>query len=162
MSAAPKTNPHQEPRLVKAVINVGVGSILEKDQRTKIASAVADIAGQKPVATKARKSIAAFKIREGNTVGYMVTVRGARLENLKNRIINIVLPRTRDFRGIKPGSVTDGGCLHLGIKDASIFPEIKPEQFARPVSLEVSFISTAKGKDASVAYFTSLGFPLEK
>lgn len=161
--STPKTlNPHQQPHLVKAVVNVGVGSVLEKDQRTKIADVLTAITGQKTVATKARKSVAAFKIRAGNTVGYMATLRGKRLENLKDRLINIVLPRTRDFRGIKQSAVTDGGCLNLGIKDASIFPEIRPETLTQPVSLEITFVSTAASKAEADTYFRTLGFPIEK
>lgn len=147
---------------MKAVVNVGVGSVLEKDQRSKISGVISDITGQKTVATKARKSIAAFKIREGNTVGYMVTLRGKRMQNLKDRLINIVLPRTRDFRGLKASCVTENGCLNLGIRDASIFPEVKQESVNQSISLEVTFVSTAKDKESATKYFTTLGFPLEK
>lgn len=162
MSTAKKTNPFEQPHLLKAVVNVGVGSVLEKEQRAKIATVIQSIAGQKTVPTKARKSVAAFKIRAGNTVGYMATLRGARMNNLKDRLINIVMPRTRDFRGIKASSVTEQGCLNIGIKDASIFPEVKPETLTAPVSLEITFVSTAKGRNEAISYFKTLGFPIEK
>jgi len=162
MSAEKKTNPFEAPRLLKAVVNVGVGSVLEKDQRTKIAAAISAITGQKTVATKARRSVAAFKIRAGNTVGYMSTLRGARMNNLKDRLVNIVMPRTRDFRGIKSSAVTEGGCLNIGVKDASIFPEIKPETLTQPISLEITFVSTASNREEALTYYKSLGFPIEK
>lgn len=162
MSTEKKLNPHLKPRLIKAVVNAGVGSVQEKEHRTKIMATVELIAGQKAVATKAHKSIAGFKIREGATVGYVVTLRGQKMQSLLERLVNITLPRTRDFRGIKPSAVTEGGCLNIGIKDVSIFPEIKPESLPINVGMEITFVSTAKGKEESTEYFKSLGFPLEK
>lgn len=152
-------NAMQTPRLRLAVVNIGVGKI-EKERREKVAEMLAAITGRKPVTTVARKSIAAFKIREGNVVGYKVTLRGEAMERFIYKLVNIVLPRTRDFHGLKKSCLTaEGGC-NIGIRDISIFPEIRPDE-AQSVSLQVTINSTAKG-DLVEPFYRLLGFPLEK
>jgi len=152
-------NVMETPRLTVGVVNIGVGK-LEKERREKVAELLQAITGRKPVPTLAKKSIAAFKVREGQLVGYKVTLRGEALRRFVYKLTNIALPRTRDFHGLKITSVTrEGGC-NIGIKDISIFPEVKPDE-AQSTSLQVTLSSTAKG-DRSEAYFRLLGFPLEQ
>lgn len=152
-------NAMETPRLTVGVVNIGVGK-LEKDRREKVAELLQNITGRKPVGTVAKKSIAAFKVREGQLVGYKVTLRGEALRRFVYKLVNVVLPRTRDFHGLKKSSITkDGGC-NIGIKDIAIFPEVRQDE-AQTVSLQVTLASTARG-DQVEAYYRLLGFPLEQ
>ena len=152
-------NAMETPRLTVGVVNIGVGK-LEKERREKVAELLQAITGRKPVPTLARKSIAAFKVREGQLVGYKVTLRGEALRRFVYKLVNVVLPRTRDFHGLKKTATTkDGGC-NVGIKDIGIFPEVRPDE-AQSTSLHVTIASTAKG-DLVDPYYRLLGFPLEQ
>lgn len=152
-------NAMETPRLTIGVVNIGVGKI-EKERREKVAELLQSITGRKPVGTAARKSVAAFKVREGQLVGYKVTLRGEALQRFAYKLANVVLPRTRDFHGLKKSAVTKDGGLNIGIKDIAIFPEVRPDE-AQSTSLQVTFASTAKG-DQAEAYYRLLGFPLEQ
>lgn len=152
-------NPMEVPRLKAVVVNIGVGKI-EKDRREQVAKLLGAISGRRPVATLARKSIAAFKIREGNLVGYKVTLRGEEMRRFIYKLVNVVLPRVRDFHGLKYSSFTKEGSMNIGIKDIAIFPEVRPEEVAQTFSLQVTISSTAKG-DQVEPYYRLLGFPLE-
>lgn len=152
-------NAMQLPRLKVGVVNIGVGK-LEKERREKVAEMIGAITGRKPVGTLAKKSVAAFKVREGHLVGYKVTLRGAALRRFVYKLVNVVLPRSRDFHGLKRSAITkDGGC-NIGIKDMAIFPEVRPDE-AQAVSMQVTIASTAKG-DQVEPYYRLLGFPLER
>jgi len=154
-------NIHQVPKITKVVINIGVGK-LEKDQRAAQVQIISEVIGQKLAPTKASRSIAGFKIRAGQVVGYRATLRGKKMWLFLNKLINVALPRTRDFQGLKKSGVTNGGTLNIGIKDLSIFPEVKPDMSRVGGGLEICVVSTALGKEQTSKYFRMLGFPIEK
>jgi len=154
-------NPFDVPRINRVVINVGVGSIPEKERRQKIASAVEQIIGQKMVPTKAKKSVAAFKIRQGNTVGFKATIRGKRMYAFLDKLVHVALPRTRDFQGITKSSVTSSG-LSIGLKSISVFPETKTADIDELSGMQISIITQNKQKNINEEYFRLIGFPLAK
>lgn len=157
-----EVNIHSLPRLKSVVVNVGVSSDMEKEDRDKIAEVIGLATGQKPVKTQAKKSVAAFKVRQGATVGYKVTLHGDKMRYFLAKLINVVLPRTRDFRGVKLSGVTAGGCLNIGIRDVAVFPEIKPESLKGERGLQITVVSTAKNKTDGEKFWRAIGFPLEK
>lgn len=145
------------PKVSKVVINVGVGDIMSDSKAVESVSAlVARIAGQRPMLTKARISIAGFKIRDGMTVGMKVTLRGTRMHDFLSKLIQISLPRTRDFRGLKPSAITADGNLNIGIKDSTIFPEAGQDVSLH--GLQITLVSNAKTKEEAELLYTSLGF----
>lgn len=148
------------PRLEKITINVGLG---EATQNPKLMDPAANelgaIAGQKPVVTKARKSIAAFKLREGMTIGCMVTLRGERMYEFMDRLVSVALPRVRDFRGVSTRSFDGRGNYTLGLRDQLIFPEISYEKVDKAKGMNITIVTTA-GSDAEArALLTHLGMP---
>lgn len=155
------TNIEATPRIKGVVLNVGVGRIVEKEARQKVAEFLGRIAGQKPVPTKARKSVAAFKIREGNVVGYKVTLRGPKMYRFLDKLIHVSLPRTRDFRGIKKTAVSNSG-ISLGIRDIAIFPDIKPEELKESQGIQVNIILSNINQETVNKVAQYLGLPLEK
>lgn len=151
------------PRLQKVVINVGVGkSAKEKEFLAYVARALETITGQKAVFTLAKKSISAFKVREGMTVGIKVTLRGQRMHDFIEKLVGITFPRVRDFRGIDEKIVDRTGNMTIGFKDFSAFPEIKVENVEAIFGLEVCVSSTARNKAEGVALYKALGFPFKK
>ena len=151
------------PKLEKIVINMGVGEA--KDNQKVLESAVADltlIAGQKPVITKAKKSIATFKLREGMPVGAMVTLRGERMYDFLQKLICVVLPRIRDFRGISPKSFDGRGNYTLGLKEQALFPEITYEEVDLVKGMNVSVITTAGTDEEARELLRLLGMPFKK
>ena len=148
------------PRLHKIVVNMGVG---EATQNAKILDpAVAElgqITGQKPVVTKAKKSIAAFKVREGMPIGAMVTLRGDRMYEFLDRLINVVLPRVRDFRGVSTKSFDGRGNYTLGLRDQLIFPEIDYAKVDKLKGMNVTIVTTAKNDNEARALLRSFGMP---
>jgi large subunit ribosomal protein L5 len=157
------------PRIEKVVINTGIGRILlntDPSQREKtieeISSDLALITGQKPLVTKSKKSISAFKLRKGMPVGLKVTLRRSRMFDFLDRLINIVIPRMRDFQGISRKSIDKNGNLTLGIKEHIIFPEIQPEKSKRIFGLEITIVTSAKTKEEAIRLFELIGFPLAK
>lgn len=157
------------PRIEKVVINTGFGRLvggLTKQEREKIAQEIAHdlslIAGQKPLFTKARKSIAGFKVRKGMIIGAKVTLRGRKMYDFLERLIYIALPRTRDFRGIDPDSIDKNGNLTIGIKEHIVFPEVSSENIKRIFGFEITIPTTAKTKEEAEQLFRLLGFPLKK
>lgn len=145
------------PKIEKVVLNVGIGSVVASGKPTdNVTNTLVAIAGQKPVVTKSRKAISGFKIRQGVEVGMKVTLRGTRMYDFITKLTQIALPRTRDFRGLKPTSITADGCLHIGIKDSMIFPEVS--QDAAGQSLQVTLVSTARSQEEARLLFESLGF----
>lgn len=156
-------NNHKIPRLHKIVLNMGVG---EASHNSKIAESIESqltkIAGQKCVVTKAKKSIASYKLREGMPVGAMVTLRGERMYDFLQKLICVVLPRIRDFRGISSKSFDGRGNYTLGLKEQSLFPEIKYEDVDLVKGMNVSIITTAETDDEARALLAELGMPFKK
>lgn len=156
-------NVMQLPKLEKVTLNVGLGkSIKDSGFVDTVEDSLTRIAGQKPVKTKAKKSIANFKIREGMVVGMKVTLRGERMYDFVEKLIHITLPRVRDFRGISPKSVDNSGNLSVGIKENIAFPEIKADDIERMHGIEVTITSTAKDRETGLAFFKALGIPFKK
>jgi large subunit ribosomal protein L5 len=156
-------NPLQVPRLDKVVINMGIGEGVA--DRKKVEAAAADlslIAGQKAVITKARKSIATFKVREGQPIGCKVTLRKARMYDFVDRLVNIALPRVRDFRGLNPKSFDGRGNYTLGIKEHIIFPEIDYDKTAEIWGMDVVVCTTAKTDDEARALLAAFNFPFRQ
>ncbi|MEW6286249.1 MAG: 50S ribosomal protein L5 [Chloroflexota bacterium] len=153
----------QVPRIEKVVVNIGMGEAL--DNPKALESAVADltaITGQKPVTTKARKSIANFKLREGRLIGTKVTLRGERMWSFLDRLMNIALPRVRDFRGVSPNAFDGRGNYTLGLRDQLIFPEIEYDKIDKLRGMEVTIVTTAKTDDQARALLQMLGMPFSK
>jgi large subunit ribosomal protein L5 len=156
-------NPLQVPRLDKVVINMGIGEGVA--DRKKVESAAADltlIAGQKAVITKARKSIATFKVREGQAIGCKVTLRKARMYDFVDRLVNIALPRVRDFRGLNVKSFDGRGNYTIGIKEHIIFPEIDYDKTAEIWGMDVVVCTTAKTDDEARALLAAFNFPFRQ
>ena len=148
------------PRLEKVIINIGLGDC--KDNAKALESAVAEltqIAGQKPLVTKARKSIANFKLRQGMNVGAKVTLRGSRMEEFMDKLVNIALPRVRDFRGVSPKAFDGRGNYALGIKEQLIFPEIEYDKVEKIRGMEMIFVTTAKTDEEAKELLRLLGMP---
>jgi len=158
------TNVMQVPKISKVVINIGVGK--ESTDNPKVVdAAVTDltaIAGQKPIVTKARKSIANFKLREDRPIGVKVTLRGPRMYDFFDRLINLALPRTRDFRGISADAFDGRGNYTLGLKEQLIFPEIEYDKLDKLRGLEVSIVTTANTDDEARALLRGFGMPFAK
>jgi len=152
------------PRIEGTIVNVGIGSSALKDEKTQeiISKDLTLITGQKPVPTLARKAIAGFKTRKGMVVGLKITLRGKRMFEFLSRLINVALPRTRDFRGLSPKSIDQGGNLTIGIKEHIIFPETSGEDIKRIFGLEVTVVSSAKKRKEALELFKLLGFPIKK
>lgn len=151
------------PRIKKVVVNVGVGSVLRDEGiQQLVAKDLAIITGQKAVATIAKRAISAFKVRQGMVVGYKVTLRGKIMFDFIDRLINVVLPRTRDFRGLESKSVDKSGNLTIGVKEHIIFPEVSQEEIKKIFGLETTINTNAKSKEEALELFRLLGFPIKK
>jgi large subunit ribosomal protein L5 len=156
------TNVMQTPRVLKVVISTGVGKVQDKEKIKLIQDRLTKITGQKSAPRGAKKSIASFKLREGDIVGYQITLRGKRMEDFLNRLIHIALPRTRDFRGLNAESIDDMGNLTLGIREHTIFPETADEDLRDVFGLAITVVTDARTKKEARAYFEQLGFPFKK
>jgi large subunit ribosomal protein L5 len=152
------------PRLTKISISVGTGSGMKKDREKNnfVSDRLSKITGQKPALRAAKKSVAGFKSREGDPVALMVTLRGNRMYHFMDKLINIALPRTKDFRGIDPKSVDNIGNMTIGIKEHTIFPECSDEDLKDVFGLAITLGTTAKNKAEALAYFTHIGIPFKK
>lgn len=156
-------NSLEVPKLVKVVLNVGFGKhAKEKVYIENVVKALTKISGQKPVLAKARKSISSFKIREGMIIGSSVILRGARMYDFIEKLINVSFPRVRDFRGINIKSIDDQGNLTIGFKEHLSFPEIHPDEIDNSFGLEVCLSTSAKTKKEGEELFTLMGFPFKK
>lgn len=150
------------PRLEKIVINMGVGSaITEKKHMEEAVSALTQIAGQKPVITRSRKSIANFKLRQGMEIGAKVTLRGARMYEFLDRLISVALPRVRDFRGLSPNAFDGHGNYSLGLSEQLVFPEINPDKFSRVQGMNITFVTSVDNNDESRELLRGLGLPFK-
>lgn len=150
----------QVPRLVKVVVNVGLGEALDNAKAIDFAiNDVTAITGQKPVVTKAKKSIAGFKLREGRSIGVKVTLRGERMWSFLTRLIHVALPRTRDFQGISPDAFDGRGNYTLGLREQLIFPEISYDKIDKIRGMEVTVVTTARTDEEGRRLLTLLGMP---
>jgi len=157
------TNPYQVPRLEKVVINMGVGEGRENAKVLDFATAdLQAISGQKPVVTKAKKSIANFKLREGVPIGAKVTLRGARMYEFLDRLINVALPRVRDFRGVPPKAFDGRGNYALGLREQLIFPEIVYDKIDKVRGMDISIVTTARTDEDAKVLLTHLGMPFRE
>ncbi|MDO8518065.1 MAG: 50S ribosomal protein L5 [bacterium] len=156
-------NVMQVPKLRKAVVSAGVGKMrADKAKITLIENRLAKITGQKAAVRGAKKSIATYKTRTGDTVGYQVTLRGKRMEDFLNRLVHIALPRTKDFKGLTTSSIDEMGNYTLGIREHSVFPETADEELKDVFGLAVTVVTSAKNKKEAHAYLAHLGFPFKK
>lgn len=155
-------NAMQAPKLVKVVVSVGTGSFKDKSKNEVVKDRLRKITGQEPSVRGAKQSVASFKVRQGDPVGYQVTLRGSRMRDFLDRLVNIALPRTKDFRGIKVSGIDEMGNYTLGIKEHTIFPEASDEEIRDIFGLAVTVVTTAESKDEAKAFFEQLGFPFRK
>ncbi len=159
----------QVPKIKKVVVNTSFGRVvagLGKGDAEKIYKPILEdlslIAGQMPVLTNAKKSISTFKLREGTPIGAKITLRGKKMNDFLDRLIHIVLPRTRDFAGLEPNSIDKGGNLNIGIKEQIVFPEVSAENVRKIFGLEITIVTSAKTKEEALGLFRTLGFPMKK
>ena len=153
----------QVPRIDKIVVNIGIGEAKESDKALDAAVGdVTTITGQKPQLRKAKKSVAAFKLREGQTVGIKTTLRGRRMWYFLDKLLNIALPRIRDFRGVNPEGFDGRGNYSLGLREQVVFPEIDYDKIDKLRGLEVTIITTARTDDEARSLLTRLGMPFRK
>ncbi len=155
-------NSMQAPKITKVVISSGVGSFKDKKKVELATNRLMKITGQKPSVRGAKQSVAAFKVREGDTVGLQVTLRGKRMNDFLDKLVHIALPRTKDFRGIPATSVDEMGNYTLGIREHTIFPETSDEELKDVFGLAVTIVTTAKSKAEVLALLTFLDFPFKK
>ena len=157
------TNPMAVPKVQKISVNIGLGEATGNSKLMDGAvNEMAAIAGQKPVVTKAKKSIAAFKLREGMSIGCMVTLRGDRMFEFLDRLLNVALPRVRDFRGVSPKSFDGRGNYTLGLKDQLIFPEIDYNKVEKTKGMNISITTTAKTDAEGLALLRQMGMPFRQ
>jgi len=163
MGSGAYRTPMEAPRLVKITLNMGVGEA-KNDSKVldRAAGQLAEIAGQKPVITRAKKSIAGFKIREGMPIGCKVTLRGAQMYDFLDRLVTIALPRIRDFRGINPNSFDGRGNFSLGVREQIIFPEIDYDQIDQVRGFDVAITTTARTDDEARELLRELGMPFRE
>lgn len=152
-------NTMQTPRLTKIVVNIGVDAQVDKDTFKLLNTELGQITGQHPAVTRARKSVSNFRLREGMPIGAKVTLRGDRMYEFLERLINAALPRIRDFRGIPKSGFDGRGNYNLGLAEQTIFPEINPDRVKKTQGMDISFVTTAKTDDEGRALLTHFGMP---
>ncbi len=156
-------NPMAVPKLEKVKLNVGIGTLTKNTKDfSDVVENVSKIAGQKPVITNAKVAISNFKLRKGMPTGITVTLRGKTMYDFVYRLVNIALPRVRDFRGLNLKAMDGHGNLSIGFKESLVFPEINPDDVLNIHGLQVSIVTTAKNNDEGIALLTKLGFPFKK
>jgi len=155
-------NVMQSPRITKVVVSTGTGKIDDKKKIELIQDRLAKITGQKPSPRPAKQSIATFKLREGDIIGYQVTLRGERMNDFLDKLIHVALPNTRDFRGLKVTAIDEMGNYTLGIKEHTIFPETSDEEIRDVFGFAVTLVTTAKTKEEAEALLRHMGLPLQK
>jgi large subunit ribosomal protein L5 len=156
-------NALQAPKVTKIVVSVGVGSIKTDKRKVElIPGKLAKITGQKAIVRPAKKSIATFKVREGQIAGYQVTLRGPRMMEFLDKLVYVALPRTRDFRGLKREAADEMGNYSLGIKENVIFPETSDEDIKDVFGMSITIVTTAKSEEEVIAFLEHLGFPFKK
>ncbi len=155
-------NVMQAPRISKVVVSIGTGKVQDKQRIALIQDRLARITGQKPSPRAAKQSIASFKLREGDIVGYQVTLRGARMRDFLFKLVNVTLPQTRDFRGLKTSSFDEMGNYTIGIKEHTIFPETADEDIKDIFGFAITIVTTAKTIPEAEALLRHIGLPLQK
>ncbi len=151
------------PRLDKIVVSMGVGSaISDKKHIEEATSALAEITGQKPLVCRARKSIAGFRLREGQPIGAKVTLRGVRMYEFLDRLISMALPRVRDFRGVKKTAFDGSGNYSLGLSEQTVFPELNPDKYTRPQGMNIAICTAGASDDEARQMLEMFGFPFER
>ena len=156
-------NVHQVPKLEKVVINMSVGDAIQNAKVLDTAVAeLTTISGQKPIITKAKKSIAAFKLREGMNIGAKVTLRGERMYVFLDKLFNVVLPRIRDFRGLSRKSFDGRGNYNMGLREQLVFPEINFDRVEKARGMDIVIVTTAKTDEEATEFLTQMGLPLQK
>jgi large subunit ribosomal protein L5 len=157
------TSSMQTPRLLKIVVGSGVGKVSKDKKRLElVADRLARITGQKAAPRAAKKAIANFKTRTGDIVGYQITLRGERMRSFLAKLINIVFPRVKDFRGVSPASIDEMGNMTIGIKEHSVFPETSDEDAKDVFGLSITFTTTAKTKKEAESFLRHIGLPLRR
>ena len=155
------TNVMQSPKMTKIVVSTGVGKAKDKNRLKVVEDRMARITGQKPSPRAARMSIAQFKLREGEVVGYQVTLRGERMYEFFDKLVHIALPRTRDFRGLNATAIDEMGNITIGLKENNIFPETSEEDLKDVFGLAITIVTNAKSKKEAEAFLRHLGVPLK-
>jgi large subunit ribosomal protein L5 len=155
------TSALQAPRILKIVVSVGIGSIKDKKNVELVSDRLAKITGQKPAPRGAKQSIASFKIRQGDIVGYQVTLRGKRMYDFLDKLIHVALPRTRDFRGLSLKSLDEMGNYTIGIREHTVFPETADEELKDVFGLSVTIVTTTRDKKEAEALLRHMGLPLK-
>lgn len=157
-----KTNIHSVPKLEKIVVNMGVGSaIQDKKYLEEALDVLTQITGQKPIVTQARRSIAGFRLREGMNIGCKVTLRGDRMYEFMDRLISIVLPRVRDFRGLNPNSFDHRGNYNLGLAEQLVFPELNPDKYTKSQGMNITFVTNVDSDDDARELLRAFGMPFK-
>ncbi|MBV9159150.1 MAG: 50S ribosomal protein L5 [Candidatus Kaiserbacteria bacterium] len=150
----------QTPRIQKVIVSSGVGAKHDKNKREVIIDRLAKITGQAPAQRQAKKSIASFKIREGDIVGYQITLRGARMKSFLDKLIHVVLPRVKDFRGLKASAIDEMGNMTIGIREHTVFPETADEDARDVFGLSITITTNVKDKKEAEAFLRHIGIPL--
>jgi large subunit ribosomal protein L5 len=158
------SNPLSAPRLVKVVVSVGTGKGIKNNKNFNdlVSDRLTKITGQKPAIRKAKKAIASFKTRQGDAIGVVVTLRGKKMYDFLEKLLNVAFPRTKDFRGVNISGVDQLGNMSLGIKEHTIFPEIKDEELKDIFSLGISIVTTARSKKEAEGFLKIIGMPFAK
>ncbi|MBX9580163.1 MAG: 50S ribosomal protein L5 [Gemmataceae bacterium] len=155
-----RTNPLSLPKLVKISLNMGVGKALQDKERMKQAvEHLAMISGQKPQVMKARQAVSAFRLREGNEIGCRVTLRGKRMYEFLDRLVNVALPRIRDFRGVNPKSFDGNGNYSMGLTEQLVFPEVDPDKVTFTQGMDITFVTTSRSDDEARELLRAFGMP---
>jgi large subunit ribosomal protein L5 len=155
-----RTNPHSLPKIEKIIVSMGVGTaVTEKKHLEEAADALSQITGQKALLTRARQSIANFRLREGVPIGCKATLRGARMYEFLDRLVSIALPRVRDFRGLNPNAFDGNGNYSLGLTEQLVFPELNPDKFQRPQGMNVAVVTSARSNDEARELLRLFGVP---
>ena len=158
-----RTNPHAIPRLEKVVVSMGVGvAVTEKKYLEEAIGALAQVTGQKPVATLSKAAVAGFKLRENLPIGCKVTLRGRRMYEFLDRLVSLALPRVRDFRGLSATAFDGQGNYSLGLSEQMVFPEINPDRYTRPQGMNITFVTTARTDAEAREFLVAMGLPLKK
>ncbi len=156
------TNKMQSPKIEKVSINVGVGSFKDKNKQKIVEDRLKKITGQKPVLRVAKKSVATFKVRQGDPVGYQVTLRGPHMFDFLNKLVAVVFPRTKDFRGLSANAIDSMGNFTIAIKENTVFPESADEELKDVFGMGVTIVMSTKDKKSARAFLEYLGFPFKK
>lgn len=157
-----RSNPHAVPKLEKIVISMGVGEAIQDRKRLEVAAEhLTQLSGQKAQITRARKSVAGFRLREGYAIGCRVTLRGRRMYDFLDRLVSLALPRVRDFRGLNPRAFDGSGNYNYGLSEQLVFPEIDADSVTTPQGMNITFVTTAKTNEEGLILLRAFGMPFK-